>query len=81
MFFRDEDTILGAAKEVTGPCILIETGRSKFLLDCGQRQGHGTESSPGLQFNPREIDFIILSHAHISFPQKARELFEDISEK
>jgi len=58
---------LGAAKEVTGSCILIETRRSKFLLDCGQRQGQGqgTESSPGLQFNPREIDFVILSHAHI----------------
>ena len=48
---------LGAAKEVTGSCILIETIRIKFLLDCGQRQGQGTESSPEFQFNPREIDF------------------------
>jgi len=56
---------LGAAKEVTGSCILIETRRSKFLLDCGQRQGQDAESSPEFQFNPREIDFVILSHAHI----------------
>ena len=46
---------LGAAKEVTGSSILIETRRSKFLLDRGQRQG--AESSPGLQINPWEIDF------------------------
>jgi len=31
----------GAAKEVTGSCTLIETRRSKFLLDCGQRTGAG----------------------------------------
>ncbi|MCD6215017.1 MAG: MBL fold metallo-hydrolase [Candidatus Desulfofervidus sp.] len=74
---------LGAAKEVTGSCILIKTRRIKFLLDCGQRQGQGqgTESLPEFQFNPGEIDFVILSHAHISFPQKARELLEDVSER
>lgn len=56
---------LGAAKEVTGSCILIETRKSRSLLDCGQRQGQRTESSPRFQFNPKEIDFVILSHAHI----------------
>ncbi|RLG33181.1 MBL fold metallo-hydrolase [Methanosarcinales archaeon] len=56
---------LGAAKEVTGSCIVIETRRSKFLLDCGQRQGHEKESRPGFPFNPREIDFVVLSHAHL----------------
>ena len=66
---------LGAAKEVTGSCILIETKRSKFLLDRGQR--HGTKSSPGLQF----VENRLLSHAYISFPQKARKSFEDISER
>ena len=48
----------GAAKEVTGSCTLIETRRSKFSLDCSQRQGQGTESSPEFQFNLREIDFV-----------------------
>ena len=73
---------LGAAKEVTGSCILIETRRSKFLLDCGQRQGQGqgTESSPEFQFNPGEIDFVILSHAHIDhsglLPKLAAEGFD-----
>ena len=37
---------------------MIETRRSKFSLDCSQRQGQGTESSPEFQFNPREIDFV-----------------------
>ncbi len=54
---------LGAAKEVTGSCILIETRKDCFLLDCGQRQGQDKE--PRFQFSPKEIDFVILSHAHI----------------
>ncbi len=56
---------LGAAREVTGSCILVETRRSRFLLDCGQRQGVDMKSSPQFPFNPREIDFVVLSHAHI----------------
>ncbi len=56
---------LGAAKEVTGSCIGIETRKSRFLLDCGQRQGQRMESAPGFPFNPKEIDFVILSHAHL----------------
>ena len=56
---------LGAAKEVTGSCILVETRKSRFLLDCGQRQGGEKESTSEFPFNPMEIDFVILSHAHI----------------
>lgn len=74
----------GAAKEVTGSCILIETRRDKFLLDCGQRQGQRQgqekESLPRFQFNPKEIDFVILSHAHIDhsglLPKLAAEGFD-----
>jgi len=55
----------GATKEVTGSCFLIKTYKSSFLLDCGQRQGPDEEKLPRFQFNPKEIDFVILSHAHI----------------
>ncbi len=56
---------LGAAKEVTGSCIVVKTRKNRFLLDCGQRQGEEKEISPEFTFNPREIDFVVLSHAHL----------------
>ncbi len=60
---------LGAAREVTGSKHLITTGQGKkILLDCGMYQGKGLETDSmnrNLGFNPQDIDFIILSHAHI----------------
>jgi hypothetical protein len=32
-------TFLGAAREVTGSCVLVETDRVRFLVDCGMFQG------------------------------------------
>lgn len=60
---------LGAAREVTGSKHLITTEQGKkILLDCGMYQGKGLETdnmNRNLGFNPQEIDYIILSHAHI----------------
>ena len=60
---------LGAAKEVTGSKHLITTDNgTKILLDCGMYQGKGLETDTDnrdLGFDPREIDYLILSHAHI----------------
>lgn len=60
---------LGAAGEVTGSKHLIETENGKkILLDCGMFQGKGMETDAmnrDLGFDPKEIDHIILSHAHI----------------
>ncbi len=60
---------LGAAGEVTGSkhLITLENGK-KILLDCGMYQGKGLETDAmnrDLGFSPREIDYLILSHAHI----------------
>jgi metallo-beta-lactamase family protein len=59
----------GAAKEVTGSkhLITLNSGK-KVLLDCGFFQGRGSESSKRnrhFDFNPEEVDYLILSHAHI----------------
>lgn len=59
----------GAARMVTGSKHLI-TLRSgtKILLDCGLFQGMGKDTQPlneSFGFEPKEIDMIILSHAHI----------------
>lgn len=59
---------LGAAISVTGSCHLVTTDRYKFLLDCGLFQGSEVLEELNEQefdFDPSEIDFMILSHAHI----------------
>ena len=59
---------LGAAREVTGSCFLVETGRVRFLVDCGMHQG-GRESGPRNQafpaFDPGTLDFALVTHAHL----------------
>lgn len=61
-------TFLGAAGEVTGSSYLIETESIRFLVDCGMFQG-GQEADrknrTAFKFDPRTIDFVLLTHAHI----------------
>lgn len=60
---------LGAARQVTGSKHLLTTDSGKrILFDCGMYQGKGMETDAlnrQLGFDPREIDFVVLSHAHI----------------
>ena len=60
---------LGAAGEVTGSKHLLTTKKGKkILLDCGMFQGKGMETDAdnrNLGFDPKQIDAVILSHAHI----------------
>jgi metallo-beta-lactamase family protein len=60
-------TFLGAAGEVTGSCYLVETGEVKFLVDCGMFQGRGLggRRNRNFAFKPRDIAFVLLTHAHI----------------
>ncbi len=60
---------LGAARTVTGSKHLITTeSGKKILLDCGFFQGKGAETDDmnrTFHFTPADIDYLILSHAHI----------------
>ena len=59
--------ILGAAETVTGSKYLIETSRAKVLLDCGIFQGRKElrlRNWQPLPFHARELDAIVLTHAH-----------------
>lgn len=60
---------IGAAQTVTGSMHYIKTNESNFLLDCGLYQGKRKDAFEINRkfdyFNPEEIDFVILSHAHI----------------
>ena len=60
---------LGAAQEVTGSCYLLESvALGRVLLDCGMHQGGSAVdriTSEHFDFDPTQIDAVILSHAHL----------------
>ena len=59
---------LGGVRTVTGSSHLVSAGRSEVLLDAGLFQGRRDESyqiNTTFHFNPRTVDALILSHAHI----------------
>ena len=61
-------TFWGAAGQVTGSCHLLETNGRRVLLDCGMFQGKRDESAQmnaTMPFDPRQLDCVVLSHAHI----------------
>ena len=58
----------GAAKQVTGSCHLIETGRARVLVDCGLFQGSrelAEDNAEAFGFDPSRIDALVLTHAHL----------------
>lgn len=61
-------SFIGAAQEVTGSCFLVETAGLRFLVDCGMHQGGREARERNLKpwpFRPADIDFVLLTHAHI----------------
>lgn len=61
-------TFHGAAGEVTGSCALVEFDEGRFLVDCGMFQGGREAVSKNLRaldFRLRDIDFVVLTHAHL----------------
>jgi metallo-beta-lactamase family protein len=58
----------GAAGSVTGSCYRVSHPKGRFLIDCGMFQGSKTLNALNyrpLPFDPREIEFLLLTHAHI----------------
>jgi metallo-beta-lactamase family protein len=72
----------GAARRVTGSKHLLTTANgTKILLDCGLFQGIGTiDLNLSFGFDAQDIDFVILSHAHIDhtglLPRLVRQGFK-----
>ena len=58
-------TFLGAAHEVTGSCTYLEVGDKRGLVDCGMEQGKNIYENEPIPVPPAELDFVLLTHAHI----------------
>lgn len=73
-------TFLGATRTVTGSNYLVEAGGKKFLVDCGMWQGKAEmemENSQDFEFDPKEIDFMLLTHAHIDHSGRIPKLYNE----
>ncbi len=73
-------TFLGAARGVTGSCHMVEACGKKFLVDCGMFQGTLTEqllNYDEFPFNVSDIDFVILTHAHIDHSGRIPKLYKE----
>ncbi len=72
----------GAARTVTGSKHLITTASgTQILLDCGLFQGINTdELNQQFGFDPAQVDYMVLSHAHIDhtglIPRLVRQGFD-----
>ncbi len=69
----------GAARTVTGSCFLLTTDTAKILVDCGLFQGSKEikeRNYADFPFNPREIDYLLLTHAHIDHTGLVPKLYK-----
>ncbi len=58
----------GADRNVTGSCHLLEAAGKRILIDCGMYQGGrelDEENSEDFGFDPKTIDILLLTHAHL----------------
>ena len=74
---------LGATRTTTGSVYLFELNGQRLLLECGLfqgRRGESIERNRNFPFDPKQIDAIVLSHAHIdhcgNLPNLCRQGFE-----
>lgn len=58
-------TFIGATHEVTGSCTYLEACGKKFLVDFGMEQGEDVLENVRIPTAPSDIDFVLLTHAHI----------------
>ena len=73
-------TFLGATKTVTGSNFLLEGAGKKIIIDCGLYQGKAAEERENYSdfpYNVQDIDFLLLTHAHIDHSGKIPKLYVD----
>ncbi len=62
-------TFIGATHEVTGSCYYLEAAGRKFLVDYGMEQGPDYYENKELPVAPGDLDFVLLTHAHMIIPE------------
>lgn len=73
-------TFLGATKTVTGSNTLVEAAGKRFLVDCGMWQGKAELEELNREefdYDPTQIDFVLLTHAHIDHSGRIPKLFNE----
>ncbi len=73
-------TFLGATREVTGSCYLVEAGRTRLLVDCGMFQGSAFTEAKNFEdfaFDPKTIDAVIVTHAHLDHVGRLPKLVKE----
>ena len=56
---------IGADHEVTGSCHYVEACGKRFLVDCGMEQGKDVFENVEIPVPASQIDYVLLTHAHI----------------
>ena len=73
-------TFIGADHEVTGSCHLLQACNKNILIDCGMEQGPDLYENQELPVAAGDIDYVLLTHAHIDhsgrIPVLCKEGFE-----
>ncbi|MBQ9061348.1 MAG: MBL fold metallo-hydrolase [Eubacterium sp.] len=70
-------TFLGATHEVTGSCYYIEAAGFRFLVDYGMEQGNDCFENQPIPVSPADLDFMLLTHAHIDHSGLIPKLFAE----
>ncbi len=73
-------TFYGAAGSVTGSNFLFTVGGKKILVDCGMFQGSPEDTLKNFDpfpYNPKDIDMLIVTHAHADHIGRIPKLFKD----
>jgi metallo-beta-lactamase family protein len=75
-------TFIGATRQVTGSCYLLETGTATILLECGMYQGSPDverQNQQSFPFDVKRLDAVVISHTHLDhcglLPRLVREGF------
>jgi metallo-beta-lactamase family protein len=73
-------TFWGGVGSVTGANFLLESSKTRILVDCGMLQGTptaGEENKKAFPYDPKTIDFLFLTHAHMDHLGRVGKIVKD----
>ena len=70
-------TFFGADRAVTGSCHCLDACGKRILIDCGLQQGRDEVEDNALPFHPGEVDYVLVTHAHIDHTGRIPLLYKE----